>query len=1724
MQKLFLLIIFFLPAFCIKGQSFTGAGGAVPGTSTSQTLFPVTVSGVGNINGTKGLAQVCVNINHSNTTELEILLKAPDGTVVPLSIQNGATNYTGTCFTASATTFIKSGVPPYSGSYLPEGYIGAVNNGQNANGVWNLVVQDRKTGSNAGSVLNFTLTFSNTPAPPAPGIPPCSGTINPGTTCSAAQDVCDFNGQCGSTGPTSASSVKDWAGSGLDNSGGGCFGIENNSFVKFVASATTASFSIWVPSRTSGGSYVNGGVQMVFFEGTCGSGPVIRHGCYPHLLPYSSSSIPLINVVSADGLVVGNSYYLMIDGFNGDNCSFTIAANTGVNILNITPANPTVCAGKSVNLTASGGNGIYSWSPATDLSTTTGTVVSASPTATTIYTVTSTTPAGCPLTKDVTVSVAPPPVITTQPVDSLKVCQSGSVTPLTVTANAGSGSITGYQWYFSVNNLSWFASPGATSSSFSPNSSNSPGTLYIRCEVTNSNGCSTASTTTVFIIKPPMSTPTASATAQPTCAAPTGTIVVTSPSGTTYEFSKGGGVFQTGGTFSNLAPGSYNITAKDISTGCISNATAVTINAIPTAPPTPVATVTQSPTCLVATGTIMVSSPIGANIEYSVGGAYQTSNIFSSLTNGTSYTITAKDASTGCVSPGFVVAVGTVPGAPATPTGTVSTQPNCTIATGTITITQPSGANIQYSIGSGPYQASGVFTLLIPETTYSITAKDISSGCVSAPFSLTTGSITVPAAPVVSSPVAYCQNSTAVSLLAIGSNLRWYTSASGGIGSTTVPTPSTAIGGNVDYYVSQTAGTCESPRAMITVSTAALPSLPVVTTPVTYCQNAVTSALTATGSSLLWYTASTGGTGSSTAPSPPSTTGGNTIYYVTQSNGSCESARAAITVKINPSPTAPAVTSPVAYCQNATASALTAPGTNLLWYSTATGGIGTVSAPTPITTVAGNTIYYVGQSVNGCEGPRAAITVSVNANVAAPVVTSPVVYCQNTAASVLTATGNNLLWYNAASGGTGAAVAPTPSTAAVGSKLYYVSQTTNGCESPRSTITVTVNSATVEPSVASPVTYCQNVTAVPLNATGSGLIWYTSNTGSGSSVAPTPSTSAAGNTFFYVTQTLNGCESPKRAITVTVNSESTAVTGFKFNPDIVCINGPDIGPAYDFGFTNGGTFSSTPAGLAINANTGDINMAASTPGSYLISYTFTSTGCIHGGTSAASITINPSVPTATIFSYSSPVCKDVLTVTPSTVAGFTSGGTFTSRPGLSIDRSTGAIDIANSLPGGYQVTYNITALGCRLATSNFSFINIVDTTSPIIDFSYSPNKVCINNLNNPALVKATSFTTGGTFSSAPAGLSINVSTGNVNMALSVPGVYTITYNVPALFCRIAATTTTTFTINAYASPETRFSYLTPVCKSDGTTMPAPVSGFATGGLYSSADVSIDPVTGIVDLKKTAAGNYLIRYDVSQGSCNPAGFSTAPLNILSQPLPPVIGPVPFICGPQSVTLSATAAGSIDWYDQSGLSIPLHTGSSFTSFLDKTKSFYLTNRIGTCTSQPAILNAIVTPAPIVPFLGNDTAICSVDKLVLDASGPFTTYLWQNGSVQPTLTVTTSGLYKVTVSTGAGCSISSSININVLDNCNDISFPTAFTPDGNGSNDKFGPLGNLFLIKRFALFVYNRFGELVYSSNNPYEKWDGTYRGKTAGMNNFVWVATYLFDNRTLKTQKGNLVLIK
>ena len=244
-------------------------------------------------------------------------------------------------------------------------------------------------------------------------------------------------------------------------------------------------------------------------------------------------------------------------------------------------------------------------------------------------------------------------------------------------------------------------------------------------------------------------------------------------------------------------------------------------------------------------------------------------------------------------------------------------------------------------------------------------------------------------------------------------------------------------------------------------------------------------------------------------------------------------------------PAAPTVVSPVNFCQNAgaTLTATASAGNTLVWYTVATGGVGTTTAPFITNAVIGTTTFYVSQrNAALVEGPRAAINVVVRATPLAPITVTPVAYCVNAQSALLSATaeaGNSLLWYSAATGGTGSVNIPTTITTVSGSTTYYVSQTNAGaCESPRAAIVVNIVATPVVAAIsAAPYTKLfpglNTTISAATPAAGTSYLWYKNGveligqTGNSISIK----IDGAGNYTLKATN-LNGCVGSSNTITI----------------------------------------------------------------------------------------------------------------------------------------------------------------------------------------------------------------------------------------------------------------------------------------------------------------------------------------------------------------------------------------------------------------------------------------------------------------------------------------------------------------------------------------------------------------------------------------------------------------
>ncbi len=957
------------------------------------------------------------------------------------------------------------------------------------------------------------------------------------------------------------------------------------------------------------------------------------------------------------------------------------------------------------------------------------------------------------------------------------------------------------------------------------------------------------------------------------------------------------------------------------------------------------------------------------------------------------------------------------------------------------------------------------------------------SNCAPINATSNTGILTVNAilAAPTTSPIAYCQGATALILTASGTNLLWYTVASGGGAGVSTITPSTVAVGSTTYYVSQspTVGGCESPRASLVVTVNATPAAPTVITPINYCQNATASALTATGNNIKWY-ATASSTTTIPTPTPNTSVLGSITYYVSSTIGICEGPRAAITVNVNNVPSAPMVTAMYTYCQGSVAPMLMATGTNLLWYTASTGGTGSNIAPIPGTGTLGTTSYFVSQTI-GCESPRAEIIITIIAGTPAPIVTTPVVYCQGAPTSSLSATGTALLWYTTASGGpAGTTTPPTVTTSTVGSTTYYVTQTLGICESARTPITVTINITPPAPTVTAVVNYCQNATAIPLTViSGTNLKWYTSLGVFLPLGAPTPITTTLGTTSYLVSQTTGTCEGPKATISVIVAAVSPAPT--VNSPVIYCQN------ATALPLTAGGTnllwYTEPSGGVGVPTLTPITTVAGS-----ITYYVTQNSTCGESLRTPLTVTVNatPAAPTVTTaVSYCQGATATVLTASGTGIltwyANATGGPILT---GAQLTPSTIVVGTTN-----YYVSQTI--LGCE---SPRNIITVTVLALPTLPTVTSPITYCIGAIASPLTAVGSNLkwyatTTATTpLASTPTPLTTVIGSttyyvsqnngtcesGRTALVVNVTAVTPApTVTTPVIYCQGA-------TANALVATGTNLLWYTTLSGGPAGTATAPTSTTNNTGTTT--------------------------YYVSQtGNCeSPRAAIVVTINA-TPPAPTATTAISYCQGSPASPLLAQGT-LLKWYADATTTTSILGGTPTPSTTTTgTTTYYVSQTTGVCEGPRTAITVTVTSAPSITVQPQDITSCATTATFnVTATGTGLTYQWFvstdagvsyspiAGAIASTLNL--SGLtpsqsnnkYRCVVSSGS-CTIATSNSVSAKVGTNPVVVltaapTTAFNPYTNGGlYVTVSPVGNY-------TYKWTRNSTLLTNTGNSITKTNG------------------------------------
>ncbi|MCB9197408.1 MAG: gliding motility-associated C-terminal domain-containing protein [Flavobacteriales bacterium] len=1314
--------------------------------------------------------------------------------------------------------------------------------------------------------------------------------------CANALYICDLNGYSAST---SAAYTPDRPGTGAGQmygnnetpagvnqvdgiNTGGPFGgttydvnIENNSWITFTAAATTATlyvsiYDCWV------GNFPSGGIQMeIFSANNCDN--------FVSVSNFEESSTGF--TITATGLTIGQDYYLMIDGYAGDICNYTITAESGVAFPEIVASANPICSGASTTLTAPATASSYLWSPGGS----TDPFIVVSPSVTTTYTCVVEGVCGYKQTLSHTVDVNQLPTLTNS--STYSTCSNVALN-IPLTADLSST----YSWS-AANNGSVTGETTSTSTATSItdnliNGTTSQQTVNYTITPTSTAGCAGPAQPIAVTVNP---VPTmTSGNTSTICSGATLNIPLTSTVASSYSWSAASNGNITGESTSAQSSSTINNTLTNTTTStqtvnytviptsttgsCQGASQAVTV----TVHPRPAMTSSSSATiCSGLSPSISLTSNVASSYSWiatsngSVTGestsAQSSSTINDILTNtaGTpttvNYSVTPTSTVGSCAGNAQSVAVLVNP----VPTMTSSnTDAICSGQTLSHGLTANIGSSFSWiaasntNVGGESLSAQSGNTInntLTNSTTssqvvnYTVTPTATSGGCSGTGQNVAVTVNPLPNASAGSAMVIDCNNSSVVlsgSSSTAGVSYSW--SGPGIVSGGGTATPTVDANGTYTLTVTNTTTLCQNTANTTVTSDLTVPTVTAVSSAATVDCNNPSITLNGTGSSsgagytIAWSTADGNITGSTSTLTTTADEDGTYTLTVSDNNNGCFDTQD-ITLSIDTiSPNVNAGPDQTLTCSTTSLSlsgSSSTGGVNYSWIGPSI--VSGASTATP--TVNGTGIYTltVTNPTSGCTSSQQA-EVFADANIPdAQIGATTNLDCSNTSTTIAgssSTSGVNFGWTtvggNIVSGGSTA----TPSVNAPGSYTLTVTDPGNGCTNTANiTISQDITNPTVTASPSATVVDCNNP-SITLDGTGSSsgagftTTWSTSNgniTGSTSTISTTADED--GTYTLTILNTNNGC-SDSQDIVLTIDTITPNVNAGT-DQTLTCAS-PTLSLSGSSS-TGGVNFSWTGPGIVSGASTATPTVNGT--GIYTLTVTNPTTGCFD--TDQVEVFADANTPDAQIGATTNLDCSN----TSTTIAGSssTSGVNFgwTTVGGNIVSGGATATPSVNA-PGSYTLTVTDPGNGCT-NTANITISQ--DITNPTITASPSATVV---DCNNP------SITLDGTGSSSGAGFTTTWSTtdGNITGSTSTisttadeDGTYTLTIlntNNGCSDSQDIVLTIDTITPNVNAGTDQTLTCASPTLSLSGSSSTGGVNFSWTGpGIVSGASTATPTVNG-----------------------------------------------------------------------------------------------------------------------------------------------------------------------------------------------------------------------------------------------------------------------------------------
>ncbi|WP_428667315.1 PKD domain-containing protein [Runella sp.] len=195
---------------------------------------------------------------------------------------------------------------------------------------------------------------------------------------------------------------------------------------------------------------------------------------------------------------------------------------------------------------------------------------------------------------------------------------------------------------------------------------------------------------------------------------------------------------------------------------------------------------------------------------------------------------------------------------------------------------------------------------------------------------------------------------------------------------------------------------------------------------------------------------------------------------------------------------------------------------------------------------------------------------------------------------------------------------------------------------------------------------------------------------------------------------------------------------------------------------------------------------------------------------------------------------------------------------------------------------------------------------------------------------------------------------------------------------------------------------------------------------------------------------------------------------------------------------------------------------------TYTLTVTNKVTGCTDTDDFIYSLA-PRPTYD-LTKEVPLCDIDDgamatLAVRGGASNLSYFWYHSEERtPRVMVSLVGVYRVRISNPEGCELIDTARVVVR--CEPrIYIPDAFTPNGDGNNDVLNVYGDH--LTDFELKIFNRWGEVIFYTNDINQKWDGSYRGSTYPPMSYPYVVSFkskFFPERPRESQRGAVLLVR